>query len=152
MLRLGAALLFLHGVICCILISLSFIFLVPLIGGITQHNWGLVIWCVFMVMTGIIFWNMAYFFRRLKSYDAYTYMVETRGRGFIGHVGWCSGFVLQDLHASVSRVATDNSGRFSRGLLLYARITRYLNIVALICLLAGVLAFGLSILYAKLLA
>lgn len=58
----------------------------------------------FLALPGLVVLNAAVLFARLRRASPERYLVETRGRGFVRHLGWCGRSLLTQLHDSVKRL------------------------------------------------
>lgn len=87
--------------------------------------------------------NAAALFARLRRASPERYAAETRGRGFVRHLGWCGRSIGTELHASVVRLAAGGAD-LPRGLRAHVRATLWLHRAAL----ASVVTFAVALLVA----
>lgn len=140
----------LYGIVLSALVGGTLLFLLPLFAVVAKDQiaeyWPLVAWCIGMSLVGFSFLNMAAFFSRLKRSDPDRYLLATRGAGFLGYVGQAGRSALSALHDQVAQIAADQSGTFSKDVLVHARISRYMNVVSFLYLIAGLLyLLGLAV-------
>jgi hypothetical protein len=58
-----------------------------------------------LAMPFVVVLNAAVLFARLRRASPVRYALETRGRGFVAHVGWAGRSILSVLHGSVVRLS-----------------------------------------------